>query len=100
MRAEVSAGRLGISAIHLPCDAVRDYFYVPTRGAPWGHQAILYDTFRTTPNASLAELRLAFKIRQLEAPHSRRFQTGPRQRWNEPSTPWRSLKRGLVTTRC
>ena len=66
MRAEVSAGRLGISAIHLPCDAVRDYFYVPTRGEPWGHQASLYDTLRITPTASLAELRLAFKLRQLE----------------------------------
>ena len=66
VRAEVSAGRLGISAIHLPCDAVRDYFYVPTRGAPWGHQASLYDTLRITPTASLAELRLAFKLRQLE----------------------------------
>ena len=66
VRAEVSAGRLGISAIHLPCDAVRDYFYVPTRSAPWGHQASIYDTLRITPTASLAELRLAFKIRQLE----------------------------------
>ena len=66
VRAEVSAGHLGISAIHLPCDAVRDYFYVPTRGEPWGHQASLYDTLRITPTASLAELRLAFKLRQLE----------------------------------
>ena len=34
IRAEVPAGRLGISSIHLPCEVVRDYFYVTTRRQP------------------------------------------------------------------
>jgi hypothetical protein len=66
VRAEVSAGRLGISSIHLPREVVRDYFYVAARHQAWERQASLYDTLRTTPAASPAELRLAFKLRQLE----------------------------------
>jgi hypothetical protein len=66
VRAEVSSGRLGIFSIHLPCEALRDYFYVANRHRPWEHQTSLYDNLRTTPVVSLAELRLAFKLRQLE----------------------------------
>jgi curved DNA-binding protein CbpA len=66
VRAEVSTGRLGISSIHLPCEVVRDYFYVATRRQPWAHQTSLYDVLRITPTASLAELRVAFSLRQLE----------------------------------
>jgi hypothetical protein len=66
IRAEVPAGRLGISSIHLPCEVVRDYFYVATRRQPWARQTSLYDVLRITPTASLAELRVAFRLRQLE----------------------------------
>ena len=66
VRAEVPAGRLGISSIHLPCEVVRDYFYVATRRQPWERQTSLYDVLRITPTASLAELRVAFRLRQLE----------------------------------
>jgi hypothetical protein len=66
VRAEVPTGRLGISSIHLPCEVVRDYFYVATRRQSWEHQTSLYDAMRITPTASLAELRVAFSLRQLE----------------------------------
>ena len=66
VRAEVSKGRLGISSIHLPCEVIRDYFYVSTRRQRWEHQTSLYDVLRITPTASLAELRVAFRLRQLE----------------------------------
>ena len=66
VRAEVSSGRLGISSVHLPCEVLRDYFYVPNRRQPWDRQPSLYDILQTTPAATLAELRLAFKLRQLE----------------------------------
>jgi hypothetical protein len=66
IRAEVAAGRLGISCIHLPCDVIRDHFYVATRRRPWERQTSLYDLLRITPTASLAELRVALKLRQLE----------------------------------
>ena len=66
VRAEVLAGHLGFSSLHLPCDVVRDYFYVATRGAPWERQTTFYDVLRTIPTASTAELRLAFNLRQLE----------------------------------
>ena len=66
IRAEVPAGRLGISSIHLPCEVVRDYFYVATRRQRWERQTSLYDVLRITLTASLAELRVAFRLRQLE----------------------------------
>ena len=66
IRTEVPAGRLGISSIHLPCEVVRDYFYVATRRQPWARQTSLYAVLRITPTASLAELRVALKLRQLE----------------------------------
>ena len=66
VRAAVSAGRLGIDTIHLPCEVVRDYFYVATRRQAWEGQANLYDTLRISATASPAELRLAFNLRQLE----------------------------------
>jgi hypothetical protein len=66
VRAEVSAGSLGISSIHLPCEVVRDYFFVAARRQRWECQASLYDILRATPVASPAELRLAFMLRQLE----------------------------------
>src|SRR5439155_21682477 len=66
VRAEVSSGRLGICFIHLPCDVLRDYFYVAKRDRPWECQPTLYEILRVTPAVSLAELRLAFKLRQLE----------------------------------
>jgi len=66
VRAEVSSGRLGIFSIHLPCETLRDYFYVANRDRPWERQTSLYDDLRATPGISLAELRLAFKLRQLE----------------------------------
>jgi len=66
VRVEVPTGRLGISSIHLFCNVIRDYFYVATRRQPWERQTSLYDVLRITPNASLAELRVAFSLRQLE----------------------------------
>src|SRR5437667_11874674 len=66
VRAEVSAGHLGICSIHLPCEALRDYFYVANRNQPWERQTSLYETLRINTTASLAELRLAFKLRRLE----------------------------------
>ncbi len=38
VRAEVPQGRLGISALHLPCDVLRDHFYVTDRRLPWEKQ--------------------------------------------------------------
>ena len=66
VHAEVSQGHLGISALHIPCDLLRDHLYVTNRGKPWDRQVSLYETLRIPPSASLAELRLAFKLRALE----------------------------------
>jgi hypothetical protein len=45
---------------------IRDYFYASTRRQPWERETSLYDILRITSTASLAELRVAFRLRQLE----------------------------------
>ena len=64
--AEVRGSRLGISAINLPCEVLRDYFYVGNRRRSWNRQPSLYELLRVNPSVSSAELRIAFKLRSLE----------------------------------
>ena len=64
--AEVRGSCLGISAINLRCEALRDYFYVGNRHRSWDRQPSLYELLRVDPSVSPAELRIAFKLRSLE----------------------------------
>lgn len=66
VRAEVAGSRLGIKRIHLPASAVRDYFYFPNRRLPGSKDETLFGLLKTTPAASLADLRLALKVRMIE----------------------------------
>ncbi len=64
--AEVRGSAVGISVIRLNCHVIRDYFYV-ARTSRHGHdEPRFYEALKTTPSASLAELRLAYKLRDLE----------------------------------
>ena len=64
--AEVRPAKLGISSIFLPCKALREYFYrIPERGRSTGRQ-MLYDVLQFPCTASPGELRVGFKLRQLE----------------------------------
>jgi hypothetical protein len=74
VRAEVACPRLGVKRIHLPSEAVRDYFYFANRRHVGSEEETLFDLLRTTPSASPAGLRLALKVRMLE------LQTEPAQR--------------------
>ena len=64
--AQVSGGRLGISAMYLRCEVLRDYFYVGSRHRAWEWQSSFYELLRVNPKVSATELRLAFKLRSLE----------------------------------
>ncbi len=64
--AGVRESRLGISGISIPCSAVREYFYVADRRRPWGKQLTFYETVGIPPTANPAEMRLSFRVRQLE----------------------------------
>jgi hypothetical protein len=66
VRAEVLHGCLGISALYFPCEVLRDYFYAADRCLPWEKQKNLYDILRIPRSASPAELRLAFRLGELE----------------------------------
>jgi hypothetical protein len=75
--AEVREGSLGISSILLRCEVLRDYFYRIPQDSSASDQSTLYDLLRVPAGASLAELRVAYKLRALEidsagAPHSER----------------------------
>ena len=64
--AEVVSPCLGISAVQLRCETLRDYFYVGNRNRAFDPQPSLYELLRSSPKASLTELRLAFRLRSLE----------------------------------
>jgi hypothetical protein len=64
--AEVPDSQLGISAINLRCEALRDYFYAGNRRRGWDRQSSFYELLRVNPKVSPAELRLAFKLRTME----------------------------------
>ena len=64
--AEASDSQLGISAINLRCEVLRDYFYVGNRRRAWNRQPSFYELLRVNPKVSPAELRLTFKLRTLE----------------------------------
>lgn len=59
-------GGLGISAIFLPCKVLRDYFYRLPGAASKDAQPDFYETLRIPASASPAELRVAYKLRNLE----------------------------------
>ena len=72
--AQVQDGNLGISAIVLPCEALREYFYRLPLGDAQSTRLSLYEILGVSSRAAPAEVRLAFKLRHLEltaagAPH-------------------------------
>lgn len=64
--AEVIGSGLGIRSIQLPCHVLRDYFFAADRHREWDKQPTLYEVVRMPQDAGPAELRLSFRIRQLE----------------------------------
>lgn len=70
-----AVGHLGISSISIPCQALREYFYRISSNDSVSDRRTLYEVLRMPSIASFSELRVGFKLRQLElqaedAPHS------------------------------
>jgi hypothetical protein len=75
--AEVRRGSRGIGTIFLACEILREYFYRVTPTANGVDHPTLYESLRIPASASPAELRVAFKLRDLElktawVPHNQR----------------------------
>ena len=66
LAAEVSVSKFNIRTIYLPATAVRDNFFRGDKTRLWEDSSSLYEVLGAEPNASPAELRLAFKLKQLE----------------------------------
>jgi hypothetical protein len=66
VRLEVVAGQFGMSAIHIPCHAIRDYFFVTDREKPWGSQISFYRLLHVPQTVRFCELRLAYRVRRME----------------------------------
>src|SRR5271166_5588071 len=64
--AEGQRGRLGIGLIFLHCEVLREYFYRLPRAAYRIDDPTLYEVLRIPTSASPSELRVAFKLRDLE----------------------------------
>jgi hypothetical protein len=64
--AEIRQGKLGVSTILLPCEILREYFYrFPQINGP-SRQPTLYEILRVAGDVSASQLRVAFKLRDLE----------------------------------
>jgi hypothetical protein len=63
---QVQENGLSISAILLPCSTLRDYFYRLPGAIAKDVQPSFYQTLRIPATVSPAELRVAFKLRELE----------------------------------
>src|ERR1017187_9636039 len=66
VRLEVAAGQFGMSAIHIPCHSIRDYFFVTDREKPWGSQISFYRLLHVPQTVRFGELRLAYRVRRME----------------------------------
>ena len=66
VRADVLGGGLGIRALHLPNSTVRDYFYFLRLRESETPQPTLYEALRTPQSATMADLRLSYRIRRIE----------------------------------
>lgn len=64
--AQIQQGVFGFSAIILQCKTLREHFYRLGDCENGSDHRSLYDTLRIPTNASLSELRVAFKLRNLE----------------------------------
>src|SRR5271157_2307864 len=64
--AEVQRGSLGMGTVFLPCEVLREYFYRLPRAADSVDHPTLYEVLRIPASASPSELRVAFKLRDLE----------------------------------
>src|SRR5271165_2420850 len=64
--AEVQRENLGISTIFLSCEVLREYFYRLPHTTERVDHPTLYEVLRIPPSASPSELRVAFKLRDLE----------------------------------
>jgi hypothetical protein len=64
--AGVRNSSIGISAMRLNCNVIRDYFFSQRDARRRQEQPDFYELLKTTPSFSQAELRLAYKLRDLE----------------------------------
>ncbi len=64
--AEVRGGSLAIRTVFLPCEVLREYFYRLPPTADRIDHPTLYEVLRIPASASPSELRVAFKLRDLE----------------------------------
>ena len=82
--AEVRQSSLAMSSVFLPCEVLREYFYRVSRDRESAAEPTLYENLRMPATASPAELRVAFKLRDLEL-----------QRNNAPKTERIALERAF-----
>jgi hypothetical protein len=66
VRAQVVDDQLGIGSVHVPCSAIRDYFFSANRKATWYRQPSFYHLLHLPADVSFKDLRLGYRIRRIE----------------------------------
>ncbi len=66
VRVQIVDAQLGINAVHIPCHAIRDYFFSANRSTPWSSQPSYYYLLHLPEDVRSHELRLGYRIRRIE----------------------------------
>ena len=66
VRVQIVDAQLGINAVHIPCHAIRDYFFSANRSTPWSSQPSFYYLLHLPEDVRSHELRLGYRIRRIE----------------------------------
>jgi hypothetical protein len=66
VRVNVADDHIGIGSAHVPCTAIRDYFFSANRGATWQGQLSFYRLLHLPDDVSFKDLRLGYRIRRME----------------------------------
>ena len=66
VRVQVPDSQMGIDAIHVPCLAIRDYFFAVDRTRLWVSQKDFYYLLGLPRDVTFKELRLGYRLRRME----------------------------------
>jgi hypothetical protein len=66
VRVHIPGSQIGIEAIHVPCPAIRDYFFVADRTRSLVGQKNFYQLLHLPRDVTSRELRLGYRLRRME----------------------------------
>ena len=88
VRVQVPGSQMGIDAIHIPCLAIRDYFFSVDRTRLWVSQKDFYYLLGLPRDVTFKELRLGYRLRRMELQEGERIEGRSRKPPSNAHTTW------------